>query len=248
VGKVSLAAAAILMAHGVAVHAAEIKVVCPPGLKPVMQELGPQFQRATGHTLLITYQLSNVARPKIEAGETFDVAILLSSVIDDLAKQNKIVAVTPADVMRAGMGVAVRSGASQPDINSIESFKRALLDARSITYTKEAATGIYFEGLIERLGVAEEVKPKTTLAIPGTSAQLVAAGEAAMAITLISEILAARGAELVGPLPRELQYYVAFKAGVARNAEQPEASKEFIKFLTGPTASPIIKAKGVESD
>ena len=226
--------------------ATRIKVICPPGLQQVMQELSSQFRQETGHTPAITYVLSHPAKKRIAAGETFDLAILLSAVSDEIANEGKIVLATAIEVMRAGMGVAVREGMPKPNIDRVQTFKRALLDAESITYTREAATGRYFEGLMERLELGDEVKKKVVLAMPATSAKLVAAGKAAMAITLIAEILAAPGAELVGPFPAELQYYIAFKAGVASRAEQREAAGEFIKFLTGPAAARTIRNLGVE--
>ena len=208
-------------------------------------ELAPQFEQKTGHKLAITFGVANVLKRQIEAGETFDLAIMTAAVADDLIKQGKIVAATRTDVARGGIGIAVRAGAPRPDIGSVEALKRALLDARSITYAREGGSGIYFAGLLERLGIADAMKPKTKYGT-GNVGELVAAGEAEMAVQLITELIAVRGAELVGPLPAEVQSYIVLTAGVGTQARQPELAREFMLFLTAPAAVPVIKARGLE--
>jgi molybdate transport system substrate-binding protein len=246
----SLAAAAkigfvILLVQGVAAEAAEVKVMSANPMTEVMKELGPQFERATGHKLVIQYEVAGVVKRRIDAGETFDVAILLPPLIEDLIKQGKIAAGTRADIARSGMGVGVRAGAPKPDIRSVEAFKRALLDAKSVAYSKEGASGVYFLGLLERLGIAEGMKPKLKPTSADTLANAVPSGEAEMIVVPITVIMVP-GAELVGPLPTELQTYINFSAGVGTAAKEPDAAKVLIKFLTAPAAVPVLKAKGME--
>ena len=172
----SLAAAAIfglmtLWAHGGAAEAAEVKVLCAAAMRSVMNELGPGFERATGHQLMIQFDVVGALKRQIDAGERFDVAILTTPLIDEVVKNGKIAAGTRADVARSGLGVIVRTGAPKPDISSADAFKRALLNAKSISYAKEGATGIYLESLFERLGITEQMKPKTKFPPTGRGVQ-----------------------------------------------------------------------------
>lgn len=243
----SFAASLVLvsvLAEGIA-NAAEIKVLSTIGVKSVVDELGPQFERETGNKLAITYGIANLMRRQIEAGESFDLAIMTAPVADALIKQGKLVAATRQDLARGGIGIAVRTGAPKPDIASVEALKRALLDAKSIAYSKEGASGVYFAGLLEQFGIAEAMKPKTRYA--GTNVgELVATGEAQMGVQLITELLAVPGVEVVGPLPPQVQSYVVLTAGVGAQATEPETAAAFIRFLTTPAAAAVVRSKGLE--
>jgi molybdate transport system substrate-binding protein len=248
-GSLALAATLgflMLLAHGVVVKAAEIKVLSTNGVTSVMRELGPEFERATGHKLVIRYDVTTALRNQIQGGETFDVAILTGPVTDELLKQGKLAAGTRADIARSGVGVAIRAGAPKPDISTVEAFKRTMLAAKSVAYTTQGASGIYFASVLQRLGIAEAMKPKAKLQPGGAVAELVARGEAELAVQQISELISVAGVELVGPFPPELQSITVFSAGVAASAKEPEAARALIQFLTAPAASPVIKAKGME--
>jgi molybdate transport system substrate-binding protein len=157
------------------------------------------------------------------------------------------VGATRIDVSRSGAGLAVKRGAPKPDIGTTEAFKRALLEAKSICYVEQGATGIYLKGLFERLGIAEQLKGKTRLLPPSNpAAHAVANGEAEIGMTQISEILPYAGAELVGPLPAEIQLTSVYPAAVGAAAKEPKAAEAFIKFLTTPAAAAVLKAKGLE--
>ena len=230
-----------------AVDAAEIKVLASNALKTALEELGPQFEKASEHKLSFTFNAAVPLKAEIEKGMAFDVAILSAPITDDLVKQGKLVAATRADIARSGAGLAVKRGAPKPDISTTEAFKRALLDAKSICYVEHGATGIYLKGLFERLRIAEQLKSKTKLLPPSNpAAQAVANGEAEIGMTQISEILPYAGAELVGPLPAEIQLSSVYSAAVGTGAKEVDAAKAFIKFLTAPTAIPVLKAKGLE--
>lgn len=229
-----------------AVSAAEVQVFATIGVRAVMQELGPQFERASGHKLTMTFDVANALKRQIEAGEKFDVAILTVPVLDDLIKQGRIVADTRVTVARGGLGVAVRAGAPKPDIGSAEALKRVMLDAKSVAYPKEGLTGINFVRVQERLEIADRIKPKAMLTTAGSPAELVARGEAEMAVHIIPELLAVPGVELLGPFPPELQSYIVLPGGVAANAMQPQAAREFLQFLVGPAAIAVMKSKGYE--
>ena len=247
----SLAAAAIfgfmiLLAQGVAAEAAEVKVLSAAAMRQAMNELGPQFERATGHKLVLQFDVIGVLKRQIDAGESFDVAILTTPLIDDLVKEGKIAAGTHADIARSGIGVIVRTGAPKPDISSANAFKRVMLDAKSISYAKEGAFTIYLAGLFERLGITEQMQSKTKLWPAGRTIPSVAEGEVELALLPISGFHPVPGAELLGTLPPELQHYVGYTAGVGATAKEGEAGKALINFLKAPAAVPVLKAKGME--
>lgn len=235
-----------MLAQGAVASAAEIKVLCSNGVRSVMVELVPEFERTSGHKLAITYDSANNLAGRIKGGEIADLAILTGPTIDELTKQGKIVPGSRIDLARSGVGISVRAGAPKPDISSVDAFKRALLNAKSVAYTSTGTSGIYFAGLIERLGIASQVKAKAKVIPAGPVGELVAKGEAEIAVQQIPELMAVAGTELVGPLPAELQTITVFPAGVLVDAQQPDAARALIKFLSTPAAARVIKAKGME--
>jgi len=247
--------AAIAVAAGISVlasfgaapaDAAEIKLLVSNALKSTMEELTPQFEKASGHKLSLTFGAAAEIKTSIEKGAAVDVAILTAAVTDDLVKEGKLTAAGRADIARSGAGVAGRKGAPKPDISTPDAFKRALVDAKSIAYVEAGATAPYIKSLFERLGIAEQVKSKLKpQPTSNPAAQAVANGEAELGITQISEILPYAGAELVGPLPAELQLYTVYPAAVAAETKQPDAARALIKFLTAPAAIAVLKAKGL---
>jgi molybdate transport system substrate-binding protein len=173
--------------------------------------------------------------------------VLTTAAIDDLIGQGKLVAATRAALANSGAGVAVRKGALKPDITTVDAFKNALLNAKSVAYVEQGGTGIYLKALLQRLGIADALKDKVKLLPPeNPAANAVANGEAEIGMTQISEILPYTGAELVGPFPKEIQLTTSFAAAVGANARQPEAANALIKFLTAPSAAPVFKAKGLD--
>ena len=235
---------ALFLVQAGAANAAEVKVFSTIGVRSVMQELGPEFERTTGHKLTISFDVANALKRRIDAGESFDVAILTVPVMDDLIKQGKIVEETRVLVARGGMGLGVRAGAPKPDISSTEAFKRTLVNAKSITYPKEGLAGLHMNKVLDRLGIAEVMGPKTTLTGSGSPAELVSRGDVEFAAHIIPELLAVQGVELLGPLPPEVQTYIVLPGGVSASAMQPQAARELLKFLTGPVAIPVIRSKG----
>lgn len=184
---------------------------------------------------------------EIDAGETFDVAISVTSGVDDLIKEGKIVAATRAAVAYAGLGVGLRAGAPKPDISSVDAVKRTLLNAKSVAHSAEGASVAIFRALLERIGIAEGMKPKLK-PMAGTASQSLASGEAEIVVLFVPTIVDAPGVELVGLFPSELQTYISFAAGIGTGAKEPEAAQALIKFLTSPAAVAVIKAKGMEPD
>jgi molybdate transport system substrate-binding protein len=237
-------AAASLAAANMA-QAAELKVLSGNGARAAVIELGSRFERATGHQLAIQFEVNAQLKRRIEAGEAFDLAILNPPVLDALIAQGKIAADTRADIGSAGLGVAVRAGAPKPDINSVDTFKRTLLDARSVAFPGEGASGIYFVRLLDRLGIAEAMQPKLRPTVAEDTVEVVARGEVEMVVVIASRIVDVPGVDLVGLLPPPLQTSIGIAAGVSTAAKEPAAAKNLIAFLTAPAAIPVIKAKGL---
>src|SRR5436309_1291604 len=205
-----LGLAVVLMAAGAArgAGAAEIKVLTAGAFKQSLLALVGDFEKQTGHKVTVENDTVGALAKRIEGGETFDVAVLTPGAVNDLTGKGKFVAGSRANLARVGVGVMVRAGAPQPDVSSVEAFKQALLAAKSVAYIDPASggsSGIYVAGLIDKLGIADQVKPKAKLIPGGALAEHVARGEAELGIHQISEILPVKGVTLVGPLPAEIQ-------------------------------------------
>ncbi len=225
-------------------QAAEIKMMASTAVKTVLEALVPQFEKTTGNKVTIAIAPAAVLKTQIDQGATFDVAILTASLTDSLVKEGKADTARTA-IAHAGIGVAVRKGATKPDISTAEAFKRALLNAKSVGFTAGGASGVYLTALFEKLGIADEMKPKLKL-LKGPAGEAAASGDVEIGVTQISEILPYTGAELVGPLPAEIQSYTYFSAAVAVASKEQDASKALIKFLAAPAALAVIKGKGME--
>lgn len=241
-----VATAALVMGLAQQASAAEIKVLCIPAMRASFELLLPQFERDSGDKVVVNYKIYPGQKERIEAGD-FDVAIFARPQIEALNKNGKTVAATTADIARTSIGVAVKSGAPKPDIKDEEAFKRTLLAAKSITYTKESQTGVYLTRRLESLGVAAAIKDKLILQPAGAmTTPAVARGEAELAIVLVSDIVSTPGVDLVGPLPASLQNYVMQTAAVGATAKQPAQGAALIKYLASPAAGAVFKAKGFE--
>jgi molybdate transport system substrate-binding protein len=248
----SVAAAAAVCAVAVFVFpavagAAEIRVLCSVALKAVGEELFPQFEKATQHKVVVQYALAATQKQKVEAGEPFDIIIVTPALIDDLVKQGKVAADTPTVIAKSGLAFVIKAGAAKPDVGTVEAFKRTLLAAKSVTYTKQGVSGVLFAGIIAKLGIAEALAPKTQLTAAGEEASAnVVAGRAELGVLPVSEILPVKGAEVGAVFPGDLQQYIVMSGGVGARAEQGTAARELLKFMTAPAALPVLKARGME--
>ena len=242
-----------LLPVGTAAEAAELKVMSAFGIMAVMEDLGPKFERASGHKLVITFDGFTSIVKRVQDGETADVVVIPRQGIDGFVKSGKAAAGNATVIARSGIGVVVRKGAPKPDISSSEALKRALLTAKSIAYPNPelgGPTGIHFDKALDRLGIGNEMKPKTVFPkTPGGAevAGLVANGEAEIGVHQIQELMPVAGIEIVGPLPGDLQNTYVFSAAVMAGAKDGAASKALIDFLRTPEAAAVIKAKGMES-
>jgi molybdate transport system substrate-binding protein len=237
----------LLLAQQAASQPPPIRVLASNGVKAVLEELQPQCERARGHPLAIEFNSTAALRPRIDAGEAFDVVILTSEAIDDLVRVGKIAAGARVDLARCGIGVGIRTGAQRPDIRTAEALRQTLLRVKSITYAQDGASRTHLEKIFSSLGIANDLKPKIVMQQGSTrSTAMVADGKVEIVMTLISEIVPVHGIELAGPLPAALQSYVRFAAGAGANAEHAGPARALIQFLAGPAAAPAYKAKGME--
>jgi molybdate transport system substrate-binding protein len=234
------AATSLLLVLLAPAEAAEINVMYPPPLRTMLSELLPQFEQASGHKLAVTYESSWLLVERIRKGETADVAFLTARQADDLIKEGRLA--RRVDLVSSSIGLAVRAGEPKPDIATVEAFKRTLLAAKSFARNEGADSGIFMSGLLERLGLTEAMKPKTTLVRQGFVAALVAKGEVQMAAQQMPELMAIAGVEAT-PLPDEIQHRIVFCAVLPSQA--PDAVNALIAFLSSPAALPVIKSKGL---
>jgi molybdate transport system substrate-binding protein len=235
-------------AQGSWAQQAPVHLLVSNGMKAVVEALQPQIEKKIGHSLAMDYGSTTGLMQKVDQGAAFDVAILTSEGVDELVKKGKVPAASRADFARCGIGLAVKSGTSKPDIATPESLKKTLEAAASITYAGDGASRPSIDHMLERLGIAQKVKSKVILTKgSGAAMASVAEGRVAVVMTLISELMPVKGIDIVGPLPGDLQNYVRFGAGVGGSAAQPAAARALIAFLGTPEAAPVYKSKGMEA-
>jgi molybdate transport system substrate-binding protein len=224
-----------------------LRVMASNGVKGVIDEIRAQCEKAIGRPLAIDFNTSASVKQRIQSGESFDVAILTSEVIDELIKAGKLASTGRAELARSGIGFGIRAGVKKPDIASPEAVKRTLLQAKSITYVPDGASRVHIVKMLEDLGIANDMKGKTVLAKGADEAtQSAADGKVELVLTLISEIVPTPGLEFVGPFPQKYQNHVRFSAALNPNTKSAEASKALITFLTSSATTPTFNSKGME--
>jgi molybdate transport system substrate-binding protein len=226
-------------------QAAEVKAFVTGAARAAYQTLAPQFERASGHKLVSHFDLPPALVRKIDAGEPYDV-IILSYDVDALIKQGKVVADSRTVFGRVGVGVAVRQGSPKPDFSTVQAFKRSLLNAKTFATSGEGSSGRYVASLIERLGIAEQVKPKIRSGAAGASAQMLSRGEVDFVVSGLPPLIGTPGIEWLGYLPEEINSWLVFSGGIGVNAKEAEAGRALLKFLATPAALAVFKANGLE--
>ena len=224
----------------------QLTLLTSNGMRGVLGALAPQFERASGHTVSISYDPAQVMLRRIAAGEAGDVAILGVAAIEKLVAEGKIDAGSVRRIARCGVGVAVRAGARKPDVSTVEALKKTLLETPSLIFTSEGASGIHFSRVIADLGIAEAIKAKAHRQTGGLVAEVLVRGDVELAVQQIPELLAVEGTELVGPLPDEVQAISTSAAGIFTDAKNREAAQAFIDFLGSPDAKRVFREKGHE--
>jgi molybdate transport system substrate-binding protein len=226
-------------------QAAELKVIAGGSMTGSLNELGPQFERASGHKLVIHFDSTPNIIMQVTSGTPFDLAVVPVDVFKDAAAKARFVAGPPIDIARVGYGVIVRAGTPKPDISTPDALKQTLLDAPSVAFVPASAAGAYVLKVFDRLGIAEAMKAKTKpQTTPADIAPAVAKGEADLGVFLVN-VLMAPGVEPAGSFPAELQQDLVFTAAVAAETKEADAAKAFIDYLTTPAATAVIKAKGM---
>jgi len=229
--------------------AAEIKLLSASALHPAIDALVPDFEKSSGHKVTVTYGTAGAVADRVQKGEAADLIVSSVPMIDKLQAQGKVDAGNRNVIARVGVGAFVRKGAVKPDISSADAFKRAMLAAKSIAYPDPAgggASGIYVASLLEKIGIAAEMKPKTKLSTLGTLYASVASGEIEIGFNQVSEILAQPTIELIGPLPPAIQNYTQFAPGIVTGSSQADAARALVTFLSSPAAQAVLKASGFE--
>lgn len=225
-----------------------LKVCSGNGMSASFRELMPQFERAHDCKVDLHFEPAQVLLREIKAGNTADLAIMGTGVLDQLVNLGNIVPGSIKVLTHNGIGVGVLAGAAKPDLSSVESFKRALLNAKSVAYTSEGASGIYFAGLIEKLGIANEIKAKAKTRSGGLIAEFVVSGIAEIAVQQVPEIKAVPGVDYAGPLPAEIQQISVNAGGIFTDAKQPQLAQTLLDFLRSPEAAAVFKARGLDPE
>jgi molybdate transport system substrate-binding protein len=246
----SLAAALAVTATltSIAARAADVKILCASGMREVVSELQPQLERATGQRVTVSFGEAGDLRKRIQGGEIVDVVVLPRVVLDQVLSDGNIVPGTIIDLAQSSMGIGVRADAPKPDMSSADGLKRALLAAKSIAVTDPASggvAGVYIADVFQRLGIAEQLKPKLKLTRGQRNAEYVAKGETEIAVQLSNEIRIVPGIEFM-PLPAEFERTFVFAAGLGANTKEAVASKAMLQLLSGQEAIAVIRAKGMD--
>lgn len=242
-----MAVVGAVLAVGTPAYAEQIRVLSSVAVKAVIEELAPEFERSTKHTIMPVFGIAAAIKTNIEGGEPFDVAILTPAMLDDLVAKGLIDRAARPVIARAGLGVMTKAGARKPDLSSVDAFKRTMLSARSITYVPTGASGVLFLATLEKLGIADAVKAKAKPAASGDEVNTnITSGVADLAVLPVSEILPVRGAELGGIFPPDVQSYIVMAAGIGARSPRAAAAREFVAFLTSAKNTRVLKAKGMQ--
>ncbi|HEU5196988.1 MAG TPA: substrate-binding domain-containing protein [Methylomirabilota bacterium] len=246
--NVSGVMAAVGLLVAATAQAGEVRIISAGAVKSIITDLAQVYEKETGNKVVMEFGPMGFVRQKL-ASDPADVVIMSDTVIEDTLAKGGVVAGSRTDIARTGMGVGVRAGAPVPDISTVDALKRALLEAKSIVYVDPASgatSGVHFASVLQKLGIAEQVKPKTKLVPGGYPAELVAKGEVDLVVHQISEILPVKGVTLVGPLPKEVQKVTVYAAGVASKSTSAELGRNFIAFITRPASKAKLAEAGLD--
>ncbi|WP_189050035.1 substrate-binding domain-containing protein [Aliidongia dinghuensis] len=242
-----LVAAAMVAAWPAAAN--DVHLLTTGAYRQVAQALIPQYEAASGNKVVVESDTAGGIIRKIEGGQPFDLVVLTTQAVGDLVTEGKLLSDSATDLAKVGIGVAVRTGAPHPDVGSVDAFKHMLIKAKSIAYIDPKAggsSGIYVSGLIERMGLTRKLRRRTVLVNGGLVADQVVNGKAEVALQQISELANYPGVDLVGPLPREIQNYTVYGAGVSQSAAEPGAARALLAVFAGPNAAPVLEARGMQ--
>ena len=252
VGRVSLRATIIAFGVWTALprpavaQSPALRVFTTRAIRTVLDQIGPEFERASRHRLDITTDIAAPMVRRVRSGESFDVLVAAPDQIDALVKDGFILSETRIDLARSGIGVAVRKGAAIPDVSSVDAFKQTLLNARSIAYLKEGQSGVYLARLLDDLSIGAAIEPKVVRPDGDIVSQLVARGDVEIGMVVVTQILTTPGVTLAGPLPETIQNYVVFSAGVSTRSRAVGVARDLLAFLASPPARAVMRAQGMQ--
>jgi len=229
----------------------DIHVMTSGGFTAAYNDLRPEFERSSGRTVKTAYGASmgnaqDSIPSRLARNEPVDVVILARPALDDLVAKGKVVPGSQVDLVRSAIGFAVRKGAPRPDIGTVDALKRTLIAAPSIAYSASASGTYYETELLKKLGIEDQVKPKSKRILSERVGTVVARGDAALGLQQVSELLPIAGIDYIGPLPAEVQQNTVFSAGIATASKQPDAARQLIRYLNSPAAAPTIAKTGLE--
>ena len=221
-----------------------IKMIASNAVREPYGELLPVFEKSTGHKVTVDWGGTVDIVKRVESGEIADLVIIPAARIDALIAKGRLESRT--DLVRSGVGIAARAGVSRPDVSSVETLRSTLLAAKSIVLSS-GPSSLYLPTLFQKMGIADEVKPKIIQIAPGLGVgDTLARGEGEIGFTQMSELMSVKGIQYLGPLPAEVQFVTVFSAGLHASAPAPDAARALLKFLTGPDAAPVLKSHGME--
>ena len=240
----AVAAACGLFLAGTA-QAVEIKVLSSNATKEAYTELFPQFEKASGHKIVITWAGTNDIKKKIAAGEVYDLIVIASPEMDAFIKDGKVVAGSKADLVKSAVGVGVKAGAPRPDFSTADALKKTLIAAKSVGYS-QGPSGVYMASLFEKMGIADQVKAKAKVTQPGVPvATVIRSGEAEIGFQQVSELIHEQGIDFLGPLPAEIQRITTFSGGIHAQSKEQAPARALQSFLTAPERVPDLKRHGL---
>ena len=235
----------LVVAVAVPVQAAEITVMAGMGVVSGARDLAPAYEKLTGHKVVVRFEQTPVMNEKINSGAPADIAALQPEQVDNFVKLGKMVAGSKTNFAQAGVGVAVKTGAARPDISTVEAFKASMINAKSIGYSR-GGSGTIAAQVMEKLGIADQLKAKTRF-IDGTPvAEVVAKGEVELGLQQINVIIPVEGADYIGPLPKELQETVRFAAGILTVSKEKELARAFLNYIASADAGPLLRKSAME--
>jgi len=223
-----------------------VRVLSTLALKGAIQLLAGQYLAAGGARIDADFAPTLALLERLRAGEAADVVILTREGLDEVAREGRVAAESCVDLARSFVGVAVKAGASHPDIATEAALRAALLAARAVAYSRLGASGILFARLIGQLGIASEINARAVIIPQGFTAERLLSGEADLAIQQISELKQVSGIEVVGPIPRELQTPAVFSAGRMNASQKAGEADRLLRYLASPEVAPALRESGLE--
>jgi len=224
---------------------AGIRILSTLAVMGAMRELAAAYEAQSGTKVVADFAPTVALLEKLRAGAAGDIAILTAQGIDGMIAEGRMLPGSRTDIALSFVGIAVRAGMPKPDISTVEAFRATILNARSVAYSRIGASGIFFAGLLDRLGIAEAVNAKALIVATGFTAERLVSGEADLAVQQISELLVVPGIEVVGPLPPDIQTVATFSGGVLTASQQPDRARNLLRFLSAPEVAPVLERSGL---